>query len=283
MLPLLPTPESQFLDADGHPYAGGTIDTFIPGTTTVKATWKDPDGTALNTAPIVLDSAGRCLIYADGDYRLILKDSAGNLVWDQDSTTVVSAAMQPVVGGSIANAQTLLGIDPTLGTQLAAESAARIAADSAEAAARTAADNAEAAARAAADTTLQNNINAEAAARAAADANLQAQINALVPSTAQMRAGSVTVSITGDFTLTFSPAFPTDVAQIWVGYPPGVGEPTGGSPDNPQTFAHITSFSVSGAVGVLLNNSFTPVSGSMRYWAIGWGVALAILSGAGVA
>ena len=77
-----------------------------------------------------------------------------------------------------------------LQTDLAAETAARIAADvqlqsniDAEAAARAAADttlqnniDAEAAARAAADTTLQSNINAEAAARAAADAALQSQI-----------------------------------------------------------------------------------------------------------
>ena len=270
MAVLLVSPEQQFSDADGHPYAGGKLFTYITATTTPKLTWSDIGGTAANTNPIILDAAGRAVIFGDGDYRLILHDANDNPIFDQSASTVISAAMQPVVSGSIANAQTLLGIDPTLGTQLAAESAARITADSAEATARAAADAAEAAARAAADTTLQNNINAETAARTAADANLQAQITGLVPSTAQMRAGAVTVSITGDFTLTFSPAFPTDVAQIWVGYPPGVGEPTGGSPANPVSFPHITSFTTAGAVGILLDNTFTPISGSMRYWAIGY-------------
>jgi len=267
---LLPSPELQFFDANGTPLAGGTIETYVPSSTTPKTTWKDPAGAATNTQPVVLDSAGRCILYGDGAYRLILRDAAGNLIWDQPSDTVVSADMRPVVGGTIANAQTLLGIDSTLGAQLAAESAARIAADSAEATARAAAVNAEAVERNRVDGILQANIDAEAAARTAADASLQAQITALVPSTAQMRAGTVTVAITGDFTLTFSPAFPTDVAQIWVGYPPGVGEPTGGSPANPVSFPHITSFTTAGAVGVLLDNTFTPISGSMRWWAIGY-------------
>ena len=84
------------------------------------------------------------------------------------------------------------GGDPATQSELDAETAARIAADTtlqgninAEAAARAAADStlqsnidAEAAARAAADTTLQSNINAEAAARAAADSFLQGNIDA---------------------------------------------------------------------------------------------------------
>jgi hypothetical protein len=36
------------------------------------------------------------------------------------------------------------------------------------------------------------------------------------------------------------------------------------------SFPHITSFTTSGAVGILLDNTFTPISGSMRYWAIGY-------------
>jgi hypothetical protein len=63
-------PEQQFNDADGHPYAGGSLTTYVPGTTTPKQTWLDPGQAALNTNPIILDAAGRCLLYGDGDYRL---------------------------------------------------------------------------------------------------------------------------------------------------------------------------------------------------------------------
>lgn len=149
-------PELQFIDADGHPYAGGTLETYITGTTTPKATWVDPEQAALNPNPIVLDAAGRCLCWGDGEYRLILRDSAGNLVWDQPATTIVSAAMAPVVAApTIADALELLGINDLI----AAEAAARNASDAAEQAARIAADNAEKAAREAADANLQSQID----------------------------------------------------------------------------------------------------------------------------
>jgi hypothetical protein len=155
---LLPNPEPQFCDANGAPYAGGSISTYVPGTTTPKQTWLDAGQSALNTNPIVLDAAGRCVMYGDGDYRLILHDAAGNLIWDQPSSTVVSAAMYPVVSApTIADAQALLGIT---GFATSADLASAI---STEQTARTNADNAEITARTNADTTLQSNIDALAA------------------------------------------------------------------------------------------------------------------------
>lgn len=104
-------PSPQFCDANGHPFAGGTIATYIVGTDTPRDTWVDPEQVSLNTNPIVLDAAGRCLMWGDGEYRLVLKDAAGNLIWDQPSTTIVSAAMAPVVAAeTIAEARDLLGI-----------------------------------------------------------------------------------------------------------------------------------------------------------------------------
>ncbi|HEY2418103.1 MAG TPA: hypothetical protein VGH84_09295, partial [Steroidobacteraceae bacterium] len=139
MVALLPTPELQFIDADGHPYAGGTLTTYAPGTTLAKQTWLDPDQTAANTNPIILDAAGRCIVFGDGAYRLILHDGAGNLVLDQYSDTIVSAAMEPVVSApTIADALNLLGVTDAIAT----ETANRVAGDSAEQTARIAADNA---------------------------------------------------------------------------------------------------------------------------------------------
>src|SRR5215475_13691587 len=167
MAAILPVPEFQFVDADGHPYAGGSLATFVPGTTTGKATWADPDQAVTNTNPITLDSAGRCIMYGDGDYRLILYDAAGNLIFDQPSSTIVSAAMEPVVAApTLADARRLLGVDDAI----AAEASARAAADIAEQSARIAADYAEASARAAADTNLQNELDAEISRAKAAEA-----------------------------------------------------------------------------------------------------------------
>lgn len=172
MVILLPNAEVQFIDANGHPYAGGTLEMFIENTSTHKDTWLAPEGgdDNLNSNPIVLDAAGRAIIFGDGAYRTLLKDSDGNTIWDKPSFTYVSVAMAPVVGAAtIADAVELLGINDLI----AVEAAARAAADSAEQTARIAADAAEAAARAAADA-------AEATTRAAGDAALQAEIDALV-------------------------------------------------------------------------------------------------------
>jgi len=165
MVALLPNPELQFIDADGHPYAGGTLETYQPGTTTPKSTWVDPNQTALNTQPIVLDAAGRCIVFGDGAYRCILRDNVGNLVFDQYSDTIVSAAMQPVMSAAtIADAVHLLGVDD----MIAQEAADRAAADSAEQTARIAADNA-----------LGVRIDDEIARATAAEAALDTRVTAL--------------------------------------------------------------------------------------------------------
>jgi hypothetical protein len=196
MAALLPSPELQFCDADGMPYAGGTLATLVAGTSTPKPTWVDPMQAALNTNPIVLDAAGRCLCWGDGDYRLILHDAAGNLIWDQPSSTIVSAAMMPVVTApTIPDAVEILGINDLI---------------AAEADIRSAADSAETSARIAADATLTTNLNAEIARAEAAEANLQSQIdalNAVVRPTIQH--GYNGTSGDGHIRITFATAFTT--------------------------------------------------------------------------
>jgi hypothetical protein len=209
MVALLPNPVPQFCDADGNPYAGGTIATYVPGTTTPKATWLDSAQAALNTNPIVLDAAGRCIMYGDGEYRLILRDAVGNLVWDQPSSTLVSAAMAPVIlAPTIADARNLLGIDDAI---------------NAEAAARAAADSAEQSARIAADNTLQANIDAETARAEAAEAALDTRVTALegdtgpvsvLPAGYSMRFGTAVSDSGGNFSATFSPPFPNDCDSV---------------------------------------------------------------------
>lgn len=197
-------PELQFIDADGHPYAGGSLATYIPGTSTPKITWVDPGQAGMNENPITLDAAGRCLCWGDGDYRLVLKDSVGNEVWDQPATTIVSAAMYPVVSApTIADAKLLLGIDGSI---------------SDEAAARSAADSAEQTARIDADNALGTRVDNEVTARTAGDAGLQTQIDAItgagpaagpLPAGYSMRFGLTVSDGGGNWSATFSPPFPT--------------------------------------------------------------------------
>jgi hypothetical protein len=83
MATILPTGETTFFDANGVPLAGGTVEFYIPGTTTPKDTWQNAGQSILNSNPVTLDSAGRAIIYGSGSYRQIVRDSLGNLVWDQ--------------------------------------------------------------------------------------------------------------------------------------------------------------------------------------------------------
>jgi hypothetical protein len=82
-LSLLANGMQQFADANGVPYLAGTVNMWIPNTETTKPSWQDMDHLALNTDPIVLDAAGRCVIWGEGIYRQVLKDLNGNTVWDK--------------------------------------------------------------------------------------------------------------------------------------------------------------------------------------------------------
>ena len=226
---LLFDPNPQFCDANGKPYAGGSLATYVAGTSTPKTTWYEHTGTSANTNPIVLDEAGRCLMFGDGEYRLVLKDAAGNLVFDQYSTTIVSAAMEPVVAApTLPDALLLLGVDDAIAAEAAARSAAdsaetlaRIASDGNEASARAAADSSEATDRASADASLLTAIDNEIARAEAAEASLSSQI-ATATSIADLSTyRTVTVSTDGSgmFSCNWSPAFSYAVKGISVAGP----------------------------------------------------------------
>ena len=88
---LIPNAQQQFFDADGNPLVGGSVYFYVPSTTTKKTTWSDYTEVNANTNPVVLDSAGRATIFGQGNYRQILKDADGNLVWD-DFTSAYGAS-----------------------------------------------------------------------------------------------------------------------------------------------------------------------------------------------
>ena len=83
MTALLPNGEQVFLDANGNPLASGTVDFYIPDTTTLKNTWQDSRQVTLNTNPVVLNASGRAVIFGEGSYRQVLKDSLGTTIWDK--------------------------------------------------------------------------------------------------------------------------------------------------------------------------------------------------------
>lgn len=80
---LLPNGQQQFVDANGAPLSGGSVYFYVPGSTTPKFTYQNPALTVPNTNPVVLNAAGRAIIWGSGDYREVVVDQYGNTVWDQ--------------------------------------------------------------------------------------------------------------------------------------------------------------------------------------------------------
>src|SRR5689334_20762720 len=106
---LLPNGEQQFWDNSGAILSLGTVEFYIPSTSTPKNTWQDAGQTTLNTNPVNLDASGRARIYGNGAYRQVVKDSLGNTIWDrltQDVYGLVNVEWCGTSAGS-ANAQTL--------------------------------------------------------------------------------------------------------------------------------------------------------------------------------
>ena len=72
---------------------GGLLYTYTAGTSTPAATYSDSTLLTPNANPIVLDAAGRCVIYIDAtSYKFTLKTAAGVTVWTQDNIQAVNVS-----------------------------------------------------------------------------------------------------------------------------------------------------------------------------------------------
>lgn len=118
---LLPEPRQQFVDANGVPLVGGKIYTYIPSTTTPKTTWQDSSEGVMNTNPIVLDSLGTAQIYGNGQYRFLINDADGNLIYDaltQDTLGFLSPQTTPTNGSALIGFLQPNGVGRTLYSKL---------------------------------------------------------------------------------------------------------------------------------------------------------------------
>ena len=72
-------------DASGNPLDGGKVYTYEPGTTTDKTMWTAQDKSGAAANPIILDSAGRASVWAEGMYKLKIDDSADTTLYTYDN------------------------------------------------------------------------------------------------------------------------------------------------------------------------------------------------------
>ena len=79
-----------FTDDNGDPLAGGLLYTYDAGTTTPKATYTTAAGDVAQTNPVVLDAYGRAVLFLDGAYKFVLKDSEGNAITNGTTDNVTA-------------------------------------------------------------------------------------------------------------------------------------------------------------------------------------------------
>lgn len=96
MAELLIPPFWEFADNDGNPLSGGLVYTYAAGTLTPKATFTDSGGLTPNANPVVLDVAGRAVIWGSGSYKFIIRDSLGNTIRTVDNVTTYNTLANAV-------------------------------------------------------------------------------------------------------------------------------------------------------------------------------------------
>lgn len=103
---LSPISRRQFIDANGNPYSGGKIYTYLAGTTTPAATYQDSLSATPNSNPIILDSEGRTpySVWFTDDvvYKYAVTDSAGTPVYTEDNVSGINDFVTPTVSEWVA-------------------------------------------------------------------------------------------------------------------------------------------------------------------------------------
>src|SRR5262245_39233821 len=82
---------------DAVALAGAKLYTYVPSTSTPKASYADPVFITPNTNPVILDEHGEAVVYLNGNYDLRLYDSTNVLVWSVDNYTF-SSGVTPQAG-----------------------------------------------------------------------------------------------------------------------------------------------------------------------------------------
>src|SRR5574340_532963 len=95
MLSIMPPPKFKAFDSNGKPLAGGKVYTYIPGTSTPKATYVDPNGISANPNPVVLDSKGEATIWLQGFYKIVLTDANNVQQWSVDQISSSPSVATP--------------------------------------------------------------------------------------------------------------------------------------------------------------------------------------------
>jgi hypothetical protein len=68
-------------DGENDPLVGGLVYSYVPGTSTPKATYTDHTLGTPNTNPVVLDALGEATIFIDGNTDIVLQAADASAMW----------------------------------------------------------------------------------------------------------------------------------------------------------------------------------------------------------
>lgn len=85
--------EFQGIDDNGNPLAGGLVYFYEATTTTDKDVFTDSTLNTKHFQPVVLDANGRAAIWMTGNYKVVLRDSAGVLIYDEDNVNTEASSV----------------------------------------------------------------------------------------------------------------------------------------------------------------------------------------------
>jgi len=95
---------SGIFDISGNPVSGGSVHSYAAGTDTDKDLYTDAAKTSPATNPVILNASGRAIVYADGNYKFIVRDADDALLFTVDNfenqLTLVAHDTSHETGGS---------------------------------------------------------------------------------------------------------------------------------------------------------------------------------------
>lgn len=87
MAVIMTSPYQQFFDDNGNPLSGGKIYTYRAGTSQLKNSFTDSTENTPAPNPIILDAAGRAVVWISGSYKFVVTDADDNIIRTVDSVT----------------------------------------------------------------------------------------------------------------------------------------------------------------------------------------------------
>lgn len=99
-------------NSSGDAVSGGKVYTYYAGTTTPVSLYSAQDKSAAATNPVILDSAGKAQVWADGAYKFVIKDSSDVVIDTIDNLIYGKIDLESSWGGNASGSSNAYTLSP---------------------------------------------------------------------------------------------------------------------------------------------------------------------------